>query len=87
MAFELPSLPYAYDALEPYIDAMTMEIHYSKHHNGYVNKLNAALEKHPELQGKPLEEFVSKLDSIPEDIKGRAVQAFLDGDHLKIVPL
>jgi Fe-Mn family superoxide dismutase len=69
MTFELPSLTYAYDALEPSIDAMTMEIHHSKHHNGYVNNLNGALEKHPELAGKSLEELVSNPASVPEDIR------------------
>lgn len=69
MAFELPPLPYAYDALEPYIDALTMEIHHTKHHNAYVTNLNAALEKHPELSGKSLEELVSDPDSLPEDIR------------------
>jgi superoxide dismutase, Fe-Mn family len=69
MAFELPSLPYAYDALEPYIDAQTMEIHYTKHHNGYVTKLNAALEKHSNLAGKSLEDLVGNLNSVPEDIR------------------
>jgi Fe-Mn family superoxide dismutase len=69
MAFELPSLPYAYDALEPYIDAQTMEIHYTKHHNGYVTKLNAALEKHSNLAGKSLEDLVGDLNSVPEDIR------------------
>jgi len=60
MTFELPSLAYAYDALEPSIDAMTMEIHHSKHHNAYVNNLNAALEKHPELASKSLEDLVTE---------------------------
>jgi Fe-Mn family superoxide dismutase len=69
MSFELPSLPYAYNALEPNIDAMTMEIHHSKHHNAYVNNLNAALEKHPELEGKSLADLVSALDSVPQDIR------------------
>jgi Fe-Mn family superoxide dismutase len=69
MAFELPSLPYAYDALEPYIDAQTMEIHYTKHHNGYVTNLNAALEKHSNLAGKSLEDLVGDLNGIPEDIR------------------
>lgn len=58
MKHELPKLNYAYDALEPYIDAQTMEIHYTKHHQTYVDKLNAALEKYPELQGRPLEELM-----------------------------
>jgi Fe-Mn family superoxide dismutase len=69
MAFELPPLPYAFDALEPYIDTMTMQIHHSKHHNAYVTNLNAALEKHPDLSGKSLEELVRNPDSLPEDIR------------------
>lgn len=69
MAFELPPLPYAFDALEPYIDAKTMEIHHDKHHAAYVNNLKAALEKHPQLSGKSLEELVSNLNSVPEDIR------------------
>ena len=69
MTFELPSLSYAYEALEPSIDAMTMEIHHSKHHNAYVSNLNAALDKHPELAGKSLEDLVSNLTSLPEDIQ------------------
>jgi Fe-Mn family superoxide dismutase len=69
MTFELPSLAYAYDALEPSIDAMTMEIHHNKHHNAYVNNLNSALEKHPELAGKSLEELVTNINSVPEDIR------------------
>ena len=58
MKHTLPPLPYAYDALEPYIDARTMEIHYTKHHQTYVDKLNAALEKYPDLQGRPVEELL-----------------------------
>ena len=69
MAHELPDLPYDHDALEPHIDAETMRIHHSKHHQGYVNNLNAALEKHPELAEKSLEELLSDLDSVPEDIR------------------
>ncbi|HSE83773.1 MAG TPA: superoxide dismutase [Thermodesulfobacteriota bacterium] len=69
MAHELPKLPYNYDALEPHIDARTMEIHYTKHHQGYVNNLNSALEKHPELQKKSVEDLLSNLNSIPEDIR------------------
>ncbi len=69
MAHELPKLPYAYDALEPHIDAKTMEIHHTKHHQAYVNNLNAALEKHPELQSKPVEELIRDLNKIPEDIR------------------
>lgn len=69
MAFELPQLPYPYDALEPHIDAKTMEIHHTKHHQTYVNKTNAALEAHPELKGKSIEEILSDLNAIPEDIR------------------
>ena len=69
MAHELPPLPYAYDALEPHIDEQTMQIHHDKHHATYVTKLNAALEKHPELAGKTLDELVSDLDSVPEGIR------------------
>lgn len=69
MAHELPKLPYAYDALEPYIDARTMEIHHGKHHQAYINNLNAALEKHPELKDKPLEALLGDLSAVPEDIR------------------
>jgi Fe-Mn family superoxide dismutase len=67
--FDLPKLPYAYDALEPHIDARTMEIHHSKHHDAYVNNLNNALAKHPELQWKTVEEIVANISSLPEDIR------------------
>ncbi len=69
MAHELPKLPYGYEALEPHIDARTMEIHYTKHHQTYINNLNAALEKHPELQGKSVEDLLKDLNAIPEDIR------------------
>lgn len=70
MAFTLPPLPYANDALEPYIDAQTMEIHHDKHHNAYVTNLNAALEKYPELQGKSIEELLANnAAAVPEDIR------------------
>ena len=69
MAHELPELGYSYDSLEPYIDKETMEIHYSKHHQTYVTKLNEALENHEELQSKPVEELLKELDSLPEDIR------------------
>jgi Fe-Mn family superoxide dismutase len=69
MAFELPKLPYAVDALEPYIDAQTMTIHHTKHHQAYITNLNAALEKHPELANKSLEELLSNLSAVPEDIR------------------
>lgn len=67
--FELPELPYAYDALEPTIDKETMNIHHTKHHNTYVTNLNAALENHADLQSKSIEELISDLDAIPEDIR------------------
>lgn len=69
MAFELPALPYAFDALEPHIDARTMEIHHGKHHQAYVTNLNAALENHPDLQNKSIEEILKNLDSVPESIR------------------
>jgi len=70
MAHELPPLPYSFDALEPYIDAQTMQIHHDLHHQAYVSKLNAALEKYPDLQGKSPDELIIDLDSLPADIKG-----------------
>lgn len=66
MAFELPQLPYAYDALEPHIDKETMNIHHTKHHNTYVTNLNAALEGNAELLSKSVEEVVANLDAVPE---------------------
>ena len=69
MAHELPPLPYAYNALEPHIDEQTMRIHHDKHHAAYVKNLNAALEKHPALQGKGLDDLVRDLASVPEDIR------------------
>ncbi|WP_226036913.1 superoxide dismutase [Aquibacillus saliphilus] len=67
--FELPELPYAYDALEPYIDKETMNIHHTKHHNTYVTKLNGALEGQGNLEGKSLEDLLSDLNSVPESIR------------------
>lgn len=69
MAFELPPLPYAEDALEPHIDARTMGIHHDKHHAAYTSNLNNALANHPELAGRSLEELLGDLDSIPADIR------------------
>ena len=69
MAYELPPLPYAPDALEPHIDVRTMEIHQGKHHNAYVAKLNAALEGHADLAAKPIEQLCREITSIPESIR------------------
>ena len=70
MAHTLPALPYATNYLEPVIDTKTMEIHHGKHHAAYVNNLNAALEKYPELQGKSAEELIRDLSAVPADIRG-----------------
>ncbi|WP_234447515.1 superoxide dismutase [Viridibacillus soli] len=72
MAYELPKLPYAYDALEPHIDATTMEIHHTKHHNTYVLGLNAALEGKSEFAGKSVEEVIANLDAVPEEVRTAA---------------
>ncbi|PQF23760.1 superoxide dismutase [Enterococcus mundtii] len=69
MTYTLPDLPYAFDALEPYIDEETMHLHHDKHHNTYVTNLNAAIEKSPELGEKTIEELVSDMDAIPSDIQ------------------
>ncbi len=69
MPFTLPALPYAFDALEPHIDARTMEIHHGKHHQAYVNNLNAAIEKAPELQGKSLDDLMRGINSVPESVR------------------
>jgi Fe-Mn family superoxide dismutase len=69
MPFSLPDLPYAYNALEPHIDAKTMEIHHDKHHATYVQKLNAALEKAPGFQSKKIEEILRSLDSVPAEVR------------------
>ncbi|MEE9293560.1 MAG: superoxide dismutase [Phycisphaerae bacterium] len=69
MAQELPPLPYAFNALEPHIDARTMEIHHDKHHATYVNKLNDALSNHPDLQSKSVEDLLSGLSSLPDRVR------------------
>ncbi len=69
MAFTLPNLPYGHDALEPHIDAQTMQIHHGKHHQTYVNNLNAAIEKAPELKGKSLDELLKNLNAAPESAR------------------
>jgi superoxide dismutase, Fe-Mn family len=66
---ELPSLPYDFAALEPHIDAQTMQIHHDKHHGTYVTNLNAALDKHPDLKGRAVEDLLRNINSIPEDIR------------------
>lgn len=80
MAFTLPPLPYAYNALEPHIDEQTMRIHHDKHHAAYVNNLNAALEGHAELQQKSLEDLLRGIGSIPEAIR-TAVRNNAGGHH------
>ncbi|GLY09968.1 superoxide dismutase SodA [Pseudobacillus badius] len=69
MAFQLPELPYAYDALEPHIDKETMNIHHTKHHNTYVTNLNKALEGQDELASKSVEEVIANLDAVPENVR------------------
>jgi len=69
MPFTLPDLPYAHNALEPHIDARTMEIHHGKHHKAYIDNANAALEKHPALAGKSAEDLLRDLNAVPEDIR------------------
>lgn len=69
MAYQLPDLPYAKDALEPHIDALTMEIHHDRHHATYVNNLNAALEGHGDLAAKSVEDLISNLDAVPDNIR------------------
>jgi superoxide dismutase, Fe-Mn family len=69
MPFTLPSLPYAFDALEPHIDAKTMEIHHGKHHQTYVNNLNAALEKTPDFQSRSIDDLMREIDRVPEAVR------------------
>lgn len=69
MAYEVAPLPYPYDALEPHIDARTMEIHHTKHHAAYVSKVNAALEKHPNIAAKPIEDVLRNISTVPEDVR------------------
>jgi superoxide dismutase, Fe-Mn family len=69
MPYSLPNLPYGYDALEPFIDAQTMTIHHTKHHQTYVDKLNAAVASHPDLSAKPVEQLVRELTTVPESIR------------------
>jgi len=69
MKHELPKLPYAYDALEPYFDKETMQLHHTKHHQAYIDKLNAALEKYPELQDRKVEDMLKVLSAVPEEVR------------------
>jgi len=80
MPHTLPALPYDFGALEPHIDAQTMQIHHGKHHQAYVNNLNAALDKHPELHKKTLEELLGSINTVPEDIR-TAVRNNAGGHH------
>ena len=70
MAHALPALPYDHAALEPHIDTQTMQIHHGKHHQAYVTNLNAALDKHPELHTQSLDDLVTGIATVPEDIRG-----------------
>lgn len=69
MPYQLPPLPYAFDALEPHIDALTMEIHHDRHHGTYVTNVNKAIEGHADLESKTIEQLISNLDAVPEDIR------------------
>jgi len=80
MAHSLPPLPYAFNALEPHIDARTMEIHHGKHHQAYVTNLNAALDKHPELHAQSIEELLKGIASVPDDIRQAVINN--GGGHL-----
>ncbi len=82
MKQELPKLNYSYDALEPYIDAKTMELHHTKHHQTYVDKLNAALEKYPDLQGRPVEELLMDLANLKVEDADRMAIRNHGGGHL-----
>ncbi len=82
MKYELPKLPYAYNALEPYIDAKTMEIHHTKHHQAYIDKLNGVLEKHPDLQELTLEELLRRLDSLKIEEADRVMIKNHGGGHM-----
>src|SRR5271169_2570401 len=81
MKYELPKLPYGYDALEPYIDAKTMEIHYTKHHQAYVDKLNAALEKYPDLQEMAVEDLLKNIKTLKVEEKDRTAIQNHGGGH------
>lgn len=82
MKFELPKLNYSYDALEPYIDTKTMEIHHTKHHQAYIDKLNAAVEKYPDLADMPVEDLLKNLDSLKVEDADRAAIRNHGGGHV-----
>lgn len=82
MKHQLPKLPYAYDALEPYIDARTMEIHHTKHHQAYIDKLNAVLEKYPAFVDRKLEDLFRELSSLPVEEADRTALKNHGGGHL-----
>lgn len=82
MKYELPQFPYSYDALLPYIDAKTMEIHHAKHHRAYIDKLNTALEKYPELQERPLKDLLKNLSDLAVEEKDRTAIKNHGGGHL-----
>src|SRR3989344_4840179 len=81
MKHALPKLPYAYDALEPYIDAKTMELHHTKHHQAYIDKLNKALEKYPDLQEKSVEDLLLGWDALSIDEKDKTMIRNHGGGH------
>ena len=82
MAHTLPKLPYGYDALEPHIDARTMEIHHTKHHQAYIDNLNKVLEKHPEISDRPLPDLLKNLDTLGLDEKDKTMLRNHGGGHL-----
>lgn len=82
MTYSLPPLPYSTDALEPYIDAKTMEIHHGKHHQGYINKLNGVLEKYPDLSQKPLEDLLRDLENLAMEPSDKILFKNNAGGHL-----
>ncbi len=82
MKYQLPQLPYAYDALEPYIDGQTMQIHHAKHHQAYIDKLNAVLEKYPEHLDRPLEELMKIWEHLPMDVADKTALRNHGGGHL-----
>jgi superoxide dismutase, Fe-Mn family len=82
MKYTLPPLPYSYDALEPHIDAKTMEIHHTKHHQTYIDKLNTALEKYPDLQGRPIEELLSDFENLKVEEADKTAIRNHGGGHM-----